>query len=428
MEITNMCKRSLYFVIIFQAFTIFEISAQQKEVNLNIYYDIDKSIVDSSVLNNKESIDILSSVIDSTRKNRITDIKLNSFTSPTGGVRYNKALSQRRTQSVLAFLTNNELIPEDLIEANSDGIAWKMLYDLVGNSTIAHKEEILKIITNVPEETWRRVNPNDRWMTLVDSRLKHLMDLGGGVPYEYLKTNFFPLMRSTNILTVYYRELEQLLPKATIFTLEPQQIESPSLDVEIIRKERRPLFALKTNLLYDVATVLNVELEVPIADRWSVAGEWTFPWWIWDNDDLDSKRHRIQAKIATLEGKYWFGNRDLKPKMTGWSAGVYGTLGSFDFEKDRKGIQSKDLWSAGLTGSYAHTINRSGSLRMEYSLGLGFMKTKYKEYTSEYDPENGWWQAFRDATKETKWFGPTRARVSLVCMIHSKRKERVIWK
>ncbi len=423
-----MCKRSLCFVIMLHAFTIFEVVAQQKEVNLNIYYDVDKSVIDSSVLNNKESIDILCSVVDSTRKIRITDLKLNSFTSPTGGVRYNKALSQRRTQSALAFLTNYDLIPVDLIDANSDGIAWGMLYDLVSESTLPQKEKILEIITNVPEETWRKINPNDRFMTLVDSREKHLMDLDGGVPYKYLKSNFFPLMRSTNILTIYYSELEPSLPRVAILSLEPQTLEHPSLDVEIIRKERRPLFALKTNLLYDVATVLNAEIEVPIADRWSVAGEWTFPWWIWDNDDLDSKRHRIQAKIATLEGKYWFGNRDLKPKMTGWSAGVYGTLGSFDFEKDRKGIQSKDLWSAGLTGGYAHTINRSGSLRMEYSLGLGFMKAKYKEYTSEYDPENGWWQAFRDATKETKWFGPTRARISLVWMIHSKRKERVIWK
>jgi len=40
----------------------------------------------------------------------------------------------------------------------------------------------------------------------------------------------------------------------------------------------RPL-AIKTNLLFDLATILNVEVELPLAPNWSVAGEWIFPWW-----------------------------------------------------------------------------------------------------------------------------------------------------
>ncbi len=423
-----MCRKLLCLVIIFNVYIVTEVAAQQKELDLNIYYEVDKSVIDSSVLSNKESLDILESMLDSTSRLRINNIKLNSFTSPTGDVKYNKALAKRRTQSVLSYLTKNDSISRNIIEAQSHGIAWDMLYDLVSESTMPYKESVLEIITKVPEESWRRIKPSDVSMTLVDSRLKHLMDLAGGIPYKYMKENFFPLMRSSQIMTIYYQELVRAIPQTEYVVFEPEQIEYSSLDIEVVRKERKALFALKTNLLYDVATVLNAEIEVPIAERWSVAGEWIFPWWAWDNDNSDSKRHRIQAKIATIEGKYWFGNRELKPKMTGWFAGLYGSYGSFDIERNGKGRQSKDLWSAGLTGGYAHTINRSGSLRMEYSLGLGFMKNTYKEYTAEYQPDQGIWEAYRDATKQTKWFGPTRARVSLVWMIQTKKKERVLWK
>ncbi|MFR5958536.1 MAG: DUF3575 domain-containing protein [Bacteroides stercoris] len=41
-----------------------------------------------------------------------------------------------------------------------------------------------------------------------------------------------------------------------------------------------PLFALKTNLLFDVALIPNFEIEIPIGRHWSVNGEYMFPWWL----------------------------------------------------------------------------------------------------------------------------------------------------
>lgn len=41
----------------------------------------------------------------------------------------------------------------------------------------------------------------------------------------------------------------------------------------------RPI-ALKTNLLFDVATIINIEAEVPLSKKVSVAAEWMFPWWL----------------------------------------------------------------------------------------------------------------------------------------------------
>ncbi len=186
-----------------------------------------------------------------------------------------------------------------------------------------------------------------------------------------------------------------------------------------VKNDSTTLFAIKTNLLYNLATVANLELELPIGNKLSIAGEYIFPWWVWDNGKSDSKRNRIQATIATLDLKYWFKNNNDNQKLTGWFAGVYGTYGAFDLEYQKDGIQSKNVISAGVTAGYTHTINKSGTLRMEYSLNAGYAQFDYKEYTAEFDGQVWNWDAFRDYTKRFQWYGPTRAKISLVWMIHN---------
>lgn len=180
-------------------------------------------------------------------------------------------------------------------------------------------------------------------------------------------------------------------------------------------RSSRPLFAVKTNLLLDAVSALNVEVEVPISKRWSVLGEWIFPWWTFDNDKSDSRRHRFQLLNFNLEGRYWLGNRDTHAPLTGYFGGLYAGAGLFDFEWDRKGYQGEFFIAAGLSGGYAHSIAKN--LRLEYSLGIGYMKIRYNSYESIYKNDQRW-HAMRKESGRQSWFGPTRAKVSLVWMIH----------
>ena len=45
-----------------------------------------------------------------------------------------------------------------------------------------------------------------------------------------------------------------------------------------------PFLALKTNMLFDIALIPNIEVEVPVGKCWSLNGELMFPWWLFDND------------------------------------------------------------------------------------------------------------------------------------------------
>ncbi len=77
-----------------------------------------------------------------------------------------------------------------------------------------------------------------------------------------------------------------------------------------------------------------------------------------------------------------------------------------------------------MSGGYAHTINKRGNLRMEYSLGVGYLSTEYRCYKSEY--YSGEWHAFRDYTSKYSWVGPTKARVSLVWLLGSERGRKEV--
>lgn len=171
-------------------------------------------------------------------------------------------------------------------------------------------------------------------------------------------------------------------------------------------------FAIKTNLLYDLLLTPSIEVEAPIKSRWSVAGEWIFPWWVTNNNG-----NALQILSGQVEGRYWLGDRHNKPQLTGWFAGLYAGGGYYDLQWNNNGYQGEFYIASGVAGGYAHTINKRGNLRMEYSLGLGYLSTKYRYYEGKQDNKYLVWQHDGRYT----WIGPTKAKVSLVWFVDWKR-------
>lgn len=166
--------------------------------------------------------------------------------------------------------------------------------------------------------------------------------------------------------------------------------------------------ALKTNLLYDAASVLNVELEMPIGRHFSVMAEGYFPWWL-----FESKQRCVQIRYGGIEGRYWFsdlGARSLKQNsMKGWFIGLYGGMGLYDLEWNKTGYQGS-AYSGGVTAGYVHKIGREFS--MEYSLGLGYMHTPYDKYNAT--PNGDDWTLVKEFSGKYNWVGPTKLKVSLI--------------
>ncbi|MGL5785507.1 MAG: DUF3575 domain-containing protein, partial [Bacteroidales bacterium] len=234
--------------------------------------------------------------------------------------------------------------------------------------------------------------------------------------YKALIRNYYPSLRIGEIRLTLFQKLGYYRPEQNLETYSDSILNMPSIEthhspIEAFdfpsRRKIQPL-ALKTNLLFDLATALNVELEIPIAKRWSIAGEWIFPWWLWE-----SKQYCFELLSGTMELKYWFPKhkQQLSNNLNGWFVGLYAGGGLYDLEWDKVGYQGEFYIAAGVSAGYAHKINPY--LSMEYSLGLGYLSTDYRKYRAERDIEDEW-HLYRESRGRYSFFGPTKLKVSLV--------------
>ena len=178
------------------------------------------------------------------------------------------------------------------------------------------------------------------------------------------------------------------------------------------KSRRHPLFAVKTNLLFDAALMPNIEVEVPIGKRWSLNGEYMFPWWL-INDD----RYCLQVLMGGLEVRYRPGKRSGRDVLTGHFIGLYAGGGKYDLQWDKNGYQGEFFIAAGVSYGYAHSIARN--LRLEYNIGIGMLRTDYRHYHSRDNHRTLLWQENGEYT----WLGPTKLKISLVWLITGKNKK-----
>ena len=183
--------------------------------------------------------------------------------------------------------------------------------------------------------------------------------------------------------------------------------------------ELRRYFALKTNVLFDALSLLNAEVEVPMARHWSVMGEYMFPWWISDHKRnswwlWNHGQTTVQIISGSFETRYWFDQFNTRKAYTphkGWFAGVFGGGGYYDLENNSKGYQG-EFWMAGISGGYVAQLNRQWLL--EFSLSTGYLQTNYRYYNAMWNELDQRFHLVRQNDGSTSWFGPLKAKVSLV--------------
>ncbi len=401
---------------------------EHKVKTVKIYFDQDSYVIDHNVMQNNESLIELSEYIDHVKSDTLTTVKqinLNSYTSPEGGRAYNKKLSERRTESIYNYLVNEKGLPDSLLTKQHSGIAWDQLKTLVLESELSSKNEIVAIIDNTPEETWRRINPTDPWLTLVDSRLKHLMNLERGAPYRYMYNELFPMLRSSSVVTLYIEievpiepVVEELPAQEEVAIVEAPAVVEPEPEPEpepVVEEEseldRKLLLAIKTNLIYDIVLTPNIELEIPIGERWSAHGEFMRGWWLKENTWC------WQIQSTGLEARYWFGDRSKRDQLSGWFAGVFGNTGICDFQfNETSGVQSDFYYVAGLSAGY--TAQLSKCFNLEFSAGLGYMVNEYQKYWVEDDKT-----LIEDGPRmKMKSLMPAKAKISLSWLIFRTKK------
>ena len=170
-------------------------------------------------------------------------------------------------------------------------------------------------------------------------------------------------------------------------------------------KAKADAWAVKSNLLYDVAGAPNLGIEYGWRGHWSLSADMTMPWYVDDQNEWCYEMMNVG-----VEARYWLNDWQTgdKGKLTGHFLGLFGNGGCFDLGHDRMGWQSEWFWTSGL--SYGYNFRLNNHLRMECTLGIGYLQTDYTRYNTVYD--NSGIYFVEEGT--FRWFGPTKAGVSLI--------------
>ena len=385
-----------------------------------LHFRFDKSLVDSSYMDNGRVLRYLDGLFaDLGLCARIDSINILSFASPDGDRAYNERLAKQRSASVKGYLVwKYPHLDQYRIHPYPQGENWQEFRRLIeSDKYLPNRKEVLQIIDRHPD--------NDRCKAL-------LRKLDGGSSYRYIQEKMSRYLRNAAVCMVWIRpDSLPALPEPVSPNVEAlnqpceslhtgmkrfqEQQEQTMRNVQVTATEKSPLFAVKTNLLFDAVIMPNIEIEVPIGRRWSVNGEYMFPWWL-----LKDNRYCLEILSGGLEGRYWLGSSQSRKHhevLTGHFVGLYAGGGEYDLQWKENGYQGEFFIAAGISYGWATCIARN--LHLEFSIGIGLLRTDYRHYHARDNYNTLLWQENGNYT----WFGPTKAKISLVWLLNRKVKK-----
>lgn len=352
-------------------------------------------------------------------------ILIQASASPDGNTAANKELARKRGEDLRDYLKDNLSLPDSIFTLQPQGEGWSELAEKLGRTDAPWRDKAIAIIRDTPEWVVREGK-------VVDGRKRQLMNLAGGRAWHYMKENLFDSLRSGALVVCEVERIERVKPEPEYTPAEVRQAtdmtadnteETPSTEPEstatLYNKEDetvpqdntevgnggKPFFmAVKTNLLYDAALVPNVGLEFYLGKGWSVCGDWMYTWW-----SKDAKHRYWRVYGGELEVRKYFGRKAAEKPLQGHHLGVYAQGLTYDFETGGKGYLSDFGYGVGV--EYGYSLPVAKRLNIDFGLGVGYGGGKYKVY----DPEDGCY-VYKE-TKKRRWFGPTKAEISLVWLL-----------
>ena len=359
--------------------------------------------------NNSQELERLRQTIDSVSCDstiEILRIQVRGYASPDGSYTLNDRLARERTGSVARYIIEHTNVAPKLFHTSSEPEDWQGLRHFVDTtSLVAHRDSLLALID-------RDMDPDDK-----------LRQIAATWPDDYrtLKDEAFPLLRHTDYQIDYQlKEVHEELAEEKLDTT--YLLITDSLSQTLVSTQKRftgykPLLAVKTNMLYDLALAPNIEVEVPFGrnGRWSVMAEYLNPWW-----RLDKLNYAYEIQECGVELRRWLTPRcdGSRPWLSGLFAGLYVASAKYDLEYNGVGDQG-EVWSVGVTMGYSWPIAKRWNL--ELSASVGYMDGKRRHYNAEFESSH----LIYKETKKLQYFGPTKLKFSLVWIIPQiKKKEK----
>ena len=406
----------LVLVAVFVASAVFASADGRIECDsVKIYFHQAKDYLDPDLRDNAEVLDNIVRALTERKNDSIYVLRrviVYGAASPEGGIKYNKALSQRRANTIFAYLSRYSDLPDSLMEFRFLGRDWEGLARLAeADPAVPYHDETVRFIRRLAAEA-RTENAPDG--------VKQLRAFRRGEPWRYMYRNLFPELRASGMNLWYEFVPAPDVPRNPIgsFPLEaviaPDSVPVPEIHPVAHIDRIRPFYMdIRTNMLYDAALIPNIGAEFYVGRDISVGGHWQYAWW-----SKSSKDRFWRIYGGDLFARYWFGSAAKEKPLTGHHIGLYAQVLTYDVEFGGRGYMAgepgEDIWNRANWGGgveYGFSLPVARRINIDFTLGLGYSGGTYYQYT----PEDGHyvWQV----TKKRHWWGPTKAEISLVWLI-----------
>ena len=358
---------------------------------LSIYFRVGSADYDPAYLDNGKRLEEYLSKIQSVLShNEASSVKISCISSfsPEGKVDFNKRLAKKRSEtgaSLLAAIAASTTVSE--IMAPWDDLL-KILESDKG-AGVPFRDETVEIVRSIIEG---------------NASYQDLRSFRGSKPWKYIVKNLFPSLRRCLILVsidtppVPYVS-SAFRPAAPVASVSAPQVIIDRKVSPLITLPNNYFVGIKTNLLYDIASVTNVSVELGFAKHYSVELLGTFSPW-------DYGRETLQFRTAILqpEFRYWFSE--------GWTrhfVGLHAHLGWYNIAPGGKVRYQDHNGNSPLVGvglSYGYVVPFTSHWGAEFSVGAGYAYLLYDKF---YNIHNG----AQFGTGEKHYFGLTKLGASI---------------
>lgn len=395
---------------------------------------------------------------------RLVRIVVRATSSPDGPFQFNRKLSHRRAETVYNFLRARLSAPveESIVGIETESEDYRLLLAMMRRAGDRDVDLVQRLCD--------RHLPKDEYTVLKGK----LQIVHGGTLWQHLVKDYFPQLRAARVVLYFDKPYEAIEPNepneayssqtshtsqdshkndsvvvADTLAVVDTVAQDTAKPLQLrIRRPRREVLSVKTNLLLDFAympgydrwcPIPNVAVEFyPKHGHFTVGASFDCPWW---QDYWDHKY--FQVRNYQVEGRYYLRSGDISKNPPGQGAAYRGLFFSayahaalYSICLDSKHGWEGEALGGGLGLGWVQQLGKKGHWRLEFTAQVGILRSGYDPYRFE-NPVNpaytdhlyyykwiGKKVDFNERQYRLTWFGPTRVGVSLCYDILYRRNQK----
>ena len=290
-----------------------------------------------------------------------------------------------------------------------DGHVWRYMYrNFFAEMRMAGGGIVCEVECKKPSKSYQEqiVISSKRSLVVVngDTTSYSNNDVFSVVPKDTIHLNYKDTIRITNDSEKFQQVIEEAIEET------PRKVKkgkAKTVKTNVAKNGHRGFsMGIKTNTLYDLALIPNIGADFHLGKGWTIGFNWMYAWW-----NIEDYRlyHRIYG--GDINVRKYFSSRHDSP-LSGHHVGLYSEILTYDIAYGGKG-QKADRWSYGAGVEYGYSFPIARRLNLDLTIGAGYLTGKYENYSATEEANHYVWES----SYMRRWFGPTKAEVSLVWLI-----------